>query len=395
MDIVTLVVYLVTVWLSLFLILLFLVNLYKLFRLKKNKKARRINGFNDIRLIREALDRSHVSFWKLKDGKYICDGFGEKPDISLRRLGKRLDSFFRTPAKAFFSNRIAGVHHLQLHGMWNEEDTAAGWYELRMVSERHNKKEVKRGFTIQIDDAKTLEAEMLETHRRYQNAQNAEGFTGLMRHEMRTPLNVIVGFSQLLSDPNMPLDKNDVQEFGNAIHDNGMHLMKLVEELQVMSDLENGQMKLDLVKYGAKVNIDICARNLRDILHVGKNLLIVEEGPLDSCCKVDSRLFSLILEKLVVNAFKFSDYSKPVTLGWKESSEYVEFFVKDQGIGISKENLPLVFKRFFKVDPNQLGLGLGLSVVKELTEQMNGIIQVESNLGEGSEFTVKFKKVAL
>jgi signal transduction histidine kinase len=231
-----------------------------------------------------------------------------------------------------------------------------------------------------ISNAKAEESEKLKT-----------SFLANISHEVRTPLNAIMGFSNLLLDPSRTA--NDVERYLRIIVQCSDKLLTIIDDIIDVSKIETGQIMLtdELVnitklmtelyeEYSPKAEL----KNLQFKVSNSKLTDIIK-------MKSDEKRLKQIITNLLDNALKFTKAGN-VEFGFHEMEHFVEFYVKDTGIGIASENQELIFKRFRQVDPMiheiTSGNGLGLSIAKALLEKMGGTITVASELDKGSLFTI-------
>ena len=133
---------------------------------------------------------------------------------------------------------------------------------------------------------------------------------------------------------------------------------------------------------------------IEDLTHISKekNIEILNKVPNDFKINADENKLVILLKNLIENAIKYNKLGGKVEIRTRKTNKNFIIEVKDTGIGIPKEALPLIFERFYRVDKSRSrnvgGTGLGLSIVKHITEAHNGKIKVESKLGEGSTFKV-------
>ena len=214
-------------------------------------------------------------------------------------------------------------------------------------------------------------------------------FLANMSHEIRTPMNGILGFSELLLKPNLPAEK--LYKYVQLINHNGHRLLAIINDIVDISKLESGQVNIHLLP----TNLNNLINDLKILLEpqvLEKGLTLSEVSPLSgeqADILVDEPHLKHILMNLLYNALKFTDKGF-IRFGYKLKNEFIEFFVKDTGIGISPENHKIIFERFRQVEPDDprkvSGTGLGLSISKAFIELMGGSIWVNSDLGKGSEF---------
>ncbi len=210
-------------------------------------------------------------------------------------------------------------------------------------------------------------------------------------HEIRTPLNAIIGFSDLLGSDNLKPDLR--REYINIIGQSNNQLLSIINDILDISYIEAGQINVNL----SEVKINPLLRRLyvqyqseasvRKLEFRLKNTL--ESQELSFCCD-EAKLIG-ILTNLINNAFKFT-HQGSVEFGCKCSGNSIQFFVRDTGIGIDKSEQPNIFDRFYQIDQGHDrlygGMGLGLSICAAYTEILGGQIQVDSEAGKGSLFTV-------
>jgi PAS domain S-box-containing protein len=249
------------------------------------------------------------------------------------------------------------------------------------------------------EEAKKASAEAMKAYASAETASKAKSrFIANMSHEMRTPMNVIVGLTDLL------LEEDDVtgktRETLEKINTAGDTLMALINDVLDISKIEAGKLELMPVPYDmVSLLNDIIALNIIRIEEkpISFKLDISEELP----CSLfgDDMRIKQILNNLLSNAFKFTK-NGTVTLGVecrREKDEvHVSFSVSDTGIGVREEDLAKLFTDYNQVDnlANREieGTGLGLSITKRFVELMGGEITVESEYGKGSTFRMRIRQ---
>jgi len=220
-------------------------------------------------------------------------------------------------------------------------------------------------------------------------------FLASMSHELRTPLNGILGFSELLK---MELNDPSHLEYAQAIEQSGQHLLKLVNEILDLSKVESGKMdffwsEVDLATLSGEV------ANLHRSSAQAKGLLLDLElaNDLPDQILTDATRLRQILNNLLSNAVKFTDAGK-ITLSVFPVDEQVAFAVQDTGPGIPPEAQTVIFEKFKQLENfitrQHQGTGLGLALVKQLTEHMGGQVKLDSVPGEGATFTILLPRKA-
>jgi PAS domain S-box-containing protein len=214
-------------------------------------------------------------------------------------------------------------------------------------------------------------------------------FISTAAHELRTPLTAIQGFSQLLlTEPG--LNPEEQREFLSHINRKAVALADLVAELLDIARFEaGGSLPLKKVRCTAGdlvgfVGPFLEAQTLRNRL----TLSLEDEA---ATLKADREKMGRVFENLISNAVKYSEEGSPIRIGGKRLEESYEFVISDQGIGMTPGQVAKVFDKFFRADSSNTaigGIGLGMSIVKNIIEAHGGTIQVESAPGEGT--TVRF-----
>ena len=215
-------------------------------------------------------------------------------------------------------------------------------------------------------------------------------FLATITHELRTPMNGILGFSELLMDPELPHEES--VEFIDLIHQSGLRLLTLINELIDLARIEAGEAMVQQVD----TNVNMLLKDLTNFfkLEIHKKGLRLSCAPelsdSESIIKTDSAKLTQILTNLVNNALKFT-FSGGIDIGYTRQNGMLEFYVKDSGIGIPVAMQEKIFERFIQVD-NPLtrqieGSGLGLSIAKGYVAMLGGTIRVESVENKGTTFT--------
>jgi signal transduction histidine kinase len=220
-------------------------------------------------------------------------------------------------------------------------------------------------------------------------------FLGVMSHELRTPLTVMMGYTSMIKDRLLG-EINSAQETAlEKVIRQGRGQLTMITGILQVTQLEAGGTQAILQEFRLKDFLD----DLRSsyAIPLGKEIAIAWDYPSDlPVLKTDQLKLKQILENLIHNAIKFTDMGTvTVSAGLVDRAEparRVQFKVVDTGIGIAKDFIPLIFERFRQVDSSETrphgGVGLGLHIVEKFTSLLGGRIEVESELGKGSTFTV-------
>jgi PAS domain S-box-containing protein len=270
--------------------------------------------------------------------------------------------------------------------------------ELKIQQRTEQLAETNINLLKEIEDRKRAEDEIMKARKESERANMAKSeFLSRMSHELRTPMNSILGFAQLLEMGELnPGQKKGVRHIMRS----GKHLLDLINEVLDISRIEAGQLSLSLepIQIIGVINemTDLVSgqANEREI----KIELIASENNM-IFLRSDKQRLKQILLNLINNAIKYnrpggSIFLETLVMQKNEAGVTpVRILVRDTGLGIAEEDLPKLFNPFERIGSEKSkteGTGLGLSVVKKLTEAMGGKVGVESVLGEGSTFWVEF-----
>ena len=240
---------------------------------------------------------------------------------------------------------------------------------------------------------KQLENELVRSKEKAEESDRLKSaFLANMSHEIRTPMNGILGMTQLLANSDITPDQK--REYLELINKNSETLLNLIDDIIDVSKIEAGQMKI--IRKSFRLN------PLFDQLHAlfssspvflnkkGLELVIKKELPDTNSIYTDPDRLRQVFINLIGNSLKFTDKGY-VEFGYRLKDKWLEFYVKDSGIGISHEKQKFIFDRFTQADDSLTrkfgGSGLGLAISKGLIELLGGHIWVESELNVGSVFT--------
>lgn len=215
-------------------------------------------------------------------------------------------------------------------------------------------------------------------------------FVTNVSHELRTPLTAVKGFAETLLD-GAAEDPETLRNFLTIIWRESDRMHRMIGELLDLSKIESGQVKLDFQTISVKEQAEDVLRLIRPTAH--ERQLTVQLVALQDCAiEADPDRFRQILLNLLTNALTYTPPDGLVELRIECVDGGVWVRVRDTGIGIPKNDLPHLFERFYRVNKDRSresgGTGLGLAIVKQLVESHHGSIEVESELGKGSQFSV-------
>lgn len=219
--------------------------------------------------------------------------------------------------------------------------------------------------------------------------QLKSAFLANMSHEIRTPMNGIMGFAELLKEANLTNEEH--KNYIEIIEKSGTRLLNIINDIVDISKIEAGQMN---VVY-SETNINEQLQDIQSFFKLetqDKGVLLVLNNSLageEMIIKTDRDKLYAIVINLVKNAIKYTSKGT-IEFGFEKKESHIEFFVKDSGIGISKDRHEAIFERFIQADFNdkmaRQGAGLGLSIAKAYVELLGGKIWLESEPEKGSVF---------
>jgi len=255
------------------------------------------------------------------------------------------------------------------------------------------------GIDRDITDRKQIEFDLISAKEKAQESDRLKSaFLANMSHEIRTPLNSIIGFSELILDPDF--DTEQTSTFAEIIHSNGNSLLNIISDIMDISKIESGQFKLDIKSVSAQDLLN----NLQKEFSLKANekgidfRLAYSEIKGDLNFETDENKLKQVLRNFIVNAIKFTEKGF-VEAGVEIIDKYLQFHIKDTGIGIPEEYHKSVFERFIQVEsPNSRkygGNGLGLAISKSLIEALGGTVWLESEPGVGSTFYFTIPKIEI
>jgi PAS domain S-box-containing protein len=245
-------------------------------------------------------------------------------------------------------------------------------------------------FIRDITERKQAELSIIKSKELAESANQAKtAFLQNISHELRSPLTSIIGYTSLLLDT---AQSNENQEMLKTIESSGNYLLKTVNNLLDLSRIESGRITFE---HKETEIIDVFNKIYQRFLPIAKNkninfkLTIYKNVP--EYVITDSAKIEQIITNLLDNSFKFTAQGQ-IELRVQLKRPFLEFFVQDTGVGISQNRINEIYRQFFNgehhLDTHYSGVGLGLSIIKRLTDLLKGKISLGSKLGQGTKFTI-------
>lgn len=269
-----------------------------------------------------------------------------------------------------------------------EMQVASAYQQLKESHEqllKKNQELQKQRQQIQIQNLKLVEASRLKSQ-----------FLATISHELRTPMNAIIGFAQILLRPKFGQLTNQQKDMIERILNNGKHLLMLVNEVLDFSKLEEGKLTLhpELLDLAKVINHTVA--EVRSLAEAKKLSLLVKIDVPNPIVFNDPVRVRQILLNLLSNAIKFTE-SGSIWVELQDLGENrIAIAVRDTGIGISSQDFQYIFEAFRQVDQSITrkypGTGLGLAIINSLVQMMGGKISLDSQIGVGSIFKVELPR---
>ncbi len=255
----------------------------------------------------------------------------------------------------------------------------------KILKEKYKKESLE--LTQKVQEAEKSNEELLSDNEKLEEINKfKDNFFRSVTHELRTPLHAIIGFSELIKNPN--INEDEYKEYHGIIVQSSKKLLRIVNNIIEASQI---QTKSQIIR-NQEIELKIYLENKFKLLDTkNPNINKVKDFNIDeqSIIVTDLQKLDKILEHLIDNALKFTE-SGEITLGSYIKDNKLTIYVKDTGIGIAEKDFNYLFMSFTQIDSatsrKYNGTGLGLTIAKSLSEALAGKLHLESKLGEGSTF---------
>lgn len=254
---------------------------------------------------------------------------------------------------------------------------------------------VSRRRAVQIaarmtEDLRAREVQLRAAKEEAERANNAKSeFLSRMSHELRTPLTAILGFTELLTMSDVPAEQQRM--FIDRTHKAGEHLLTLINDVLDISQIETGTLSISMEPVALGPVVDDVLELLGPLAESRGITIDNGIGTVDAVL-ADANRLRQVLVNLVANAVKYNEENGSVTLRSAVEDHHLLIEVSDTGRGVAEEDLPRMFEPFERlgIQTGEIeGTGIGLALSLALTEQMDGSLTAESEVGRGSRFTVR------
>jgi Signal transduction histidine kinase len=365
---------------------------FSLLRERRRKREALRNLLYEHETLCLAIEGNSTYAWRLEGDSVSCDS--QFCELIHHRPGRLLldeiTPYIHPDDLPAFRKNIAARHERTHHkGQYRCNFTGEfQWWEFSYNTiHTPGHAPIIAGLLQNIQELKDHEQELIESRELAEQAELKQSFLNNMSHEIRTPLNAIVGFSDMLA--NEPEFSNEErQEFVDIINTNTKLLLKLVGDVLELSRIESGNLSFTFQRES------VC-RLLDDVYQTHSLLIrpplqfLKDFPPEDVQVNVVPMRLTQVLTNFLNNANKFTKEGS-IRLGYccPSGMSEVHLYVEDTGIGIPHSEQKMIFERFYKRSEFSQGVGLGLSICVLIVEKMGGRIELRSEEGRGSRFTV-------
>ena len=285
--------------------------------------------------------------------------------------------------KVFTSNCLLKTEKQKTEKLYNETHQMNADLQTKNTKISKNEKQIKE----QLKEIKLIADELKVSN------NTKDKFFSIIAHDLKSPFNSIINFSELLSENFDSYDIPKQKKYINIIKESSQNTFKLLENLLLWSRSQQGVIKFSPEKIDLKVLLFETMFNIQEQAN-NKDIHVLDMIPENKIIFADNNMLSTVFRNLITNAIKFTPKSGKITISAKEVSdnnqEFMNISVKDTGIGMSKEIQSKIFdiseNTSTQGTENEAGTGLGLIICKEFIEKHGGKILVESELNKGSCF---------
>jgi signal transduction histidine kinase len=313
-----------------------------------------------------------------------------------RRLTRPTQSFVQVVQAIDQAESIAPTHLQNLARL--QEESLSGIYEFRqlqdafarMTQSLYEKQEQHVNYIANLEQAVTVRTEDLRLALKEARALSEfkSAFLANISHDIRTPLNSICGFSEMLLERLYgPLNLKQ-EEYINLVNSCAYHILQIFNDLLEIAMMEQGQVDLKKEPLEMSAFLDMLFTSFTPQA-LAKQVTLVNEIAADlPTLELDRQRMTRALSNVLDNALKFTPAGGEVRLNAKVQGAVLKCFIRDNGVGIPSSHLPHVFEGFYQTDDDDQGVGLGLSVTWQIVRMHGGVVDIASDLGHYTEVTI-------
>lgn len=343
-------------------------------------------------------DQLHLMFEKHADGIVLVDSAGV-----IRFVNPAAEILFGREANSLvgemFGFPLVVGDTAELDMVRPNDEPAA--VELRVVETQWDGETVLMASLRDVTARKQVQQAELAAQREAGLNRAKSEFLARMSHELRTPLTAILGYSEMLAEEAEKRALTDFSEDLGRITEAGQHLLALINDILDISKIEAGKLELVIAPFAVAELVDNVVSTVKPLMTKNSNRLEVVCPEDIGAMRSDETKVRQVLLNLLGNAAKFTnggEVSLEVARESVDGADWLNFTVRDTGIGMSPEQLERVFAEFVQADGSISrefgGTGLGLAISRRLCLMMGGDMQVDSKLGAGSVFSVRLPRVS-
>lgn len=368
-------------------------------------RRRALNERRNLKILEQAhkrlalsTDGGRISLWNMQGEEIEFDeNFRRLTGIEKRRFRRSDFQQYVHPDDlpllgAFYHALLEseGEQVARIRFCFREKDGYA-WYELRCRSLKDVKGEMMQAGIVQnIEELVRREQQLIQAKQLAEKAELKQSFLNSMSHQIRTPLNAIVGFTNVLTgDGAEALSPDEKASMLEIVNENNDLLLKLIDDMLEISHLGSHDLDFDIREWDMSTLVREIYTSCRPMIRPELLFELEMDDTAPLPVRIDRIRFNQVISNFLNNANKFTREGR-VVLGCKadRARHEVCVYVKDSGKGIEEKDLMMIFDRFYKTDHFEQGSGLGLAICKVIIERLSGRIEVDSEPGRGSCFSV-------
>ncbi len=316
--------------------------------------------------------------------------------LDIEKCRQELSFDFHITAKSDFDvikqksllNHIKGLECKFIHKNGNEFPVSL---TISPIRDKKNQLSGFMGVAIDISDAKSYESNLLDALSKEKKLGELKSrFVSMASHEFRTPLSTILSSAYLIEKYSEESDQKKREKHLNRIISSVNNLINILNEFLSVGKIEEGKVALNLSEFNLSKLIQSIVSDLNSLLKKGQNIEFNHLG--NNIIYFESTLLKNIILNLLSNAIKFSPEDSKIAISTFADESQIKLIIKDNGIGISKEDQGHLMERFFRASNavNIQGTGLGLHIVSKYVERLGGTMTFESEIEKGTTFTINF-----